>query len=136
MSYPGTITGRVIAVLDQDGIPDRHRAAHLRDTCGISISAARRLLHGQRIRAFFNLVQGLDVDLYWLHDGDIQATHARTARIHLERIKGYPPEVAALMQRLAVGFFSKHTPAKNLIAMVESGQLSMKTAAQLYAQRP
>lgn len=137
-NYPDTITGRVLAVLDHDGIPERRRAAHLRDTCGISMYAAKRLakdIGRIRTETLIKISAGLDVSCAWLLEGWFERYHPRTMRIYIERIKGYSPEDAALMQRLAFGEIAKHPRARNLLALVEAGHLSMKTAAKLYARR-
>lgn len=87
MSYPDTIAGRVLAVLDHDGIPERRRAAHLRDTCGISMYTAKRLINDiGRIRteSLINLSAGLDVSCAWLLAGAIERFHPRTMRIRVQ----------------------------------------------------
>lgn len=135
MSYPDTITGRVLAVLDHDGIPKRHRAAHLRDTCGISESTARRLLRGKNIWHLLKLVRGLEVDWRWLYDGSFTNFHPRTMRIRVQNVLGYPPEETGQIMRLFTGFFAEHGKAVNLISLVHAGQMGMRMASRIYASR-
>lgn len=135
MSYPDTITGRVLAVLDHDGIPERRRAAHLRDTCGISLSTARRLLRGQDIWHLLKLARGLEVDSVWLYDGSFTNFHPRTMRIRVQNVLGYPPEETGDIMRLFTGYVADHSKAVNLISLVNAGQLGMRMASRIYARR-
>lgn len=135
MRYPDTIPGRILAVLDYDGIPERRRAAHLRDTCDISESTARRALRGHRGWNLLKLARGLEVDCFWLYDGSLTTIHPRTWRIRIQNVLGYPPEETGDIMRLFTGYFAKHGRAVNLISLVHTEQLSMEMASRIYAVR-
>jgi len=131
-----TIGQRVVAVLAHDGIPERGRVKYLAKTCGFSTSTARRLLGDLaelKTQTLIRLSDGLQVSFEWLWDGRLTRFDLRTLRAHLIGLKGYPPEAAALMIRFMTACSTGHHRAENLLARIESGQLTLATAARLYA---
>lgn len=135
MTSPSDIPKRIHAVLKVDGIPERRRAAHLRDRCGVSIATARRMLHlsgalSPRPVTILKLVRGLDVDWEWLWRGTLARWHPRTFRVYIEGIKGYPPEDASRMVRLMTGYVAGHMQSSNLFMLVSNGNMSLRNAAR------
>lgn len=126
---------RLIAVLDYDGIPKQRRAAFLADAGKISRSTAYRLLNAsrapRRIGLPLALGRALGVSFVWLVSGELEYVHLRTMRILIQGIKGYPKEDTDRMMRVFMGCVAGHRKAKNLMNLVEAGELSLPVAAGL-----
>lgn len=126
---------RLIAVLDYDGIPKQRRAAFLADAGKISRSTAYRLLKAsrapRRLLPLAGLADALDVSWVWLVSGKLEYMHLRNMRILIQGIKGYPKEDTDRMMRVFMGCIAGHRKAKNLMNLVEAGELSLPVAAGL-----
>lgn len=127
--------GRLIAVLDYDGIPKHRRAAFLANAGKISRSTAYRLLKGSRAawgwRIPAELIRALDVSRTWLIFGELSSLDLRTMRIHLQTYKGYPKEDTNRIMRMLVGYIAGHNKAENLLNLAAAGELSFTGAARL-----
>lgn len=130
---------RILAVLQYDGIPERGRLSYLAKKCGLARATARRLLEDRsemcsaQTRIIGKLEDGLQVDFFWLLNGTLRGFNLRTLRVHFIGLKGYPPEDAALMIRFMTACSTGHRRAEDLFARIESGQLTLASAARLYA---
>lgn len=130
---------RILAVLQYDGIPERGRLSYLAKKCGLAPATARRLLQDRsemcsaQTRIIGKLEKGLQVDFLWLLNGTLRAFDMRTLRVHFVGLKGYPTEDAALMIRFMTACSTGHRRAEDLYDRIESGQLTLATAARLYA---
>lgn len=138
MAFPSVtvcMSRRLIAVLDHDGIPATGRVSYLAKACGFSRTTARRLLSDHHANLRFltwrRLGLGLDVGIGWLLDGSGAYFHARTWRIEVEQVKGYPAEDAAHIVRMFSASLMGHGKADNLMRLVASGQMSVMQAARL-----
>ena len=129
-------TRRIVAVLEHDGIPADRRVSYLAKACGFSKSTARRLLNGadlmrMKMNNLGKLGVGLDVGCAWLYCGSLQWPHARTWRIEIEHVKGYPADDATRIVRMLSASVMGHGKADNLMRLVVSGQMDLMQAAQL-----
>lgn len=129
-----SITTRINAILEFDGIQPERRASYLAQKCGISRATAKRLLSGvntMRMGTYIKVVQALDVDFRWILDGKITEYHIRTWRIYVQVFKGYPPNVAANIVKMFSASVMGHSRARNLLDMAAAGSLSFTQAARL-----
>lgn len=141
-----TIATRLAAVLSHDGILASHRAAYIRERCGIAQSTARRILGGhERMRTptFTKLAKGLEVSAGWLFCGGLEnVRNRRDLDIHylaewpddperassmvqfIEQLRTLPrPDIAAL-HRMAIRLLNNDRKVARLIDMRERGQIS------------